>query len=156
MSDDDEPLAGNWTRAKLRGKTAAERYTIWEHAKRKATPDTLHLAATIEALGLPYGPDGGISMDDPRVLEMRDIIESPEGREACLEKTRAGQPALAGVEPMLVKAMGARYGGFSQITVTAGSIVGELMRSEGYDVVGQRKMPPGSVAKTAAIFAPRK
>lgn len=153
---DDEALAGGWTRSKLRAKTLAERYTIWENAKSKGTPDALQLAIVIEQLGEPYGPAGGISMSDPRVLEMRDIIEAPEGRAACLDTTRAGEPALAGVEPMIVAAMGPRYGSFSQMTVTAGSIVGELMRSEGYEVSGQRKMPAGSIAKTAAVFKPRK
>ena len=94
-------------------------------------------------------------MSDPRVIEMREIIESDEGRAACLKATETGLPALAGVEPMIVERMGGRYGAFSQMTVTAGSIVGELMLSRGYKIVGRKKMPEGAVATTAAMWAPR-
>jgi len=32
---------------------------------------------------------------------MREIINAPEGRSACIEATLDGLPAIAGVDPML-------------------------------------------------------
>ena len=57
---------------------------------------------------------------------------------------------------MIVARMGDRYGAFSQMTLTAGGIVGELMHSLGYEVAGRRDMPAGSVAQTAARWEPKK
>ena len=144
--------AGGWNYERLAAKTAEERYNLWRNATSKDTIEAQDLARFIEASGLDYAPTGGISMSDPRVVEMRDVIESPEGVAACLEATALGLPALAGVEPMIVAKMQTRYGSFSQMTVTAGSIVGELMLSKGYRIGAQKKMPGGSVAKTAAFW----
>lgn len=149
-------LARGWTHERLAAKTADERYNVWVNAKAKDTADAQELARFIEASGLEYAPTGGISMSDPRVIEMRDVIESPEGQAACLKATADGLPALAGVERMIVERMGGRYGPFSMMTVTAGSIVGELMLSKGYRIEKQKKMPEGSVAKTAAFWVARK
>lgn len=145
-------LAGGWTYERLAAKTAEERFNVWLNAKAKSAVEAQELARFIEASGLDYAPTGGISMSDPRVLEMRDVIESPEGVAACLRATADGLPALAGVEPMIVARMKTRYGSFSQMTVTAGSIVGELMLGKGYRIASQKKMPVGSVAKTAAFW----
>ncbi len=147
-----EPLPGGWTLQKLKAKTPEERHNVWRNAMARKTPEGLALAQFIEASGLAFAPSGGISMSDPRVLEMRGIIDSPEGRDACVAAVKAGRPALAGVEPLIVAQMGARYGSFSQMTLTAGGIVGEIMPSLGYRKEGQRPMPPGSVAKTAAFW----
>lgn len=149
------PLAGGWTLEKLQARTAEERFNVWSNAKTKGTPEADELASFIESSGLDYAPSGGISMSDPRVLEMRDVIESSEGQAACLQATTNGLPALAGVEPLIVERMGDRYGRFSMMTVTAGSIVGELMLGKGYKIAGQKKMPEGSVAKTAAFWVVR-
>jgi hypothetical protein len=148
-------LAGGWTYERLAAKTAEERYNVWANAKAKGGVEAQELARFIETSGLDYAPTGGISMSDPRVLEMRDVIESPEGVAACLKATADGLPALAGVEPMIVERMKERYGSFSQMTVTAGSIVGELMLSKGYKIASQKKMPAGAVAKTAAVWEAR-
>lgn len=147
-----EVYAGGWTVEKLKAQTAEGRYTIWDRARKLGTPEGDALAHVIATLDVPYAETGGISMSDPRVLEMRDIIESPEGRISCEQATADGLPALAGVEPTLRERMGDRYGAFSQITITAGSIVGELMRSLGYEIISQKPMPEGSVAQTATVW----
>jgi hypothetical protein len=53
---------------------------------------------------------------------------------------------------MIVERMGSRYGQISMTTVTADSIVGELMLSKGFKIGSQKKMPEGSVAQTAAFW----
>ncbi|MDX2336260.1 hypothetical protein [Brevundimonas vesicularis] len=145
-------LAGGWTLEKLQAKSAEERFNVWVNARAKGTSEATELARFIEQSGLDYAPSGGISMSDPRVIEMDDIISSAEGQAACLQATADGLPALAGVEPMIVEQMGSRYGSFSMMTVTAGSLVGSLMLSKGYKIASQKKMPEGSVAKTAAFW----
>jgi len=149
MSDQ---LAGGWTLAKLQARSPEERFTIWENARRKGTPDALALARFIEICGLDYAPTGGISMSDPRVIEMDEIINSPQGRAACLDAVAKGEPALAGVEPLIREQMGSQYGSFSQITVTAGSLVGILMSGLGYAKGPPRPMPKSSIAKSAATW----
>jgi hypothetical protein len=147
-----ETLAGGWTLEKLKAQTPEQRYNLWTNARRIGTPEALKLALFIESSGLNYAERGGISMTDPRVIEMWEIINSPGGRRACVEANDKGLPALAGVEPLIIAKMGERYGSFSQMTVTAGSLVAEVMYGLGYKKGPSRPMPEGSVAKTAVIW----
>lgn len=149
-------LAGGWTYEKLKAKSAEERFRIWENARRKGTPEALDLAEYIQCCGLDLGGRGGMSRSDPRALEMDEVIQSREGRAACLRATEEGLPALAGAEPLIIAKMGDRYGPFSQMTNVAGFLVGSLMLSLGYVISGRGNMPPGSVAKTAATWTPKK
>ena len=150
-----EVFAGGWTLAKLKAKSPEDRYRVWENARRRGDADAMALARLIETSGLEYAEQGGISMTDPRVIEMDEVITSEAGRRACVDATAAGLPALAGVEPLIVERMGDRYASHSQITVTAGSLVGQVMYALGYEKAGQAKMPDGSVAKTAATWRPK-
>jgi hypothetical protein len=145
-------MAVKWTLETLKAKSPEERFTIWQNAKRLGTAEALDLVRFIETSGLDYAPSGGMSRSDPRALEMEEIIQSPEGRAGCLRSTEDGRPALAGVEPLIVAKMGARYGAFSQMTQMAGRLVGDLMLSLGYEVDRQADMPAGSVAQSATIW----
>lgn len=149
-------LAGGWTLEKLKAKSPEDRFNVWVNARRRNTPEALELARVIEESGLDYAETGGISMSDPRVIEMDKIIHSEAGRKACVNAVQNGQPALAGAEPLIVTQMGSRYGAHSQMTVTAGSLIGLLMYSFGYERGPNRKMPDGSVARTAATWTHRK
>jgi hypothetical protein len=83
---------------------------------------------------------------------MREVIYSNGGRAAALAATKAGLPAMAGIDPMLQEALGSDYGPHNMGTHTAGGIVGELMQSLGYKNVGQKPLPDHCVAKTAAVW----
>lgn len=98
---------------------------------------------------------GGLKMDDPLTLQMFDIINSPDGRAACIRTTQAGEPAIAGVDPLLSAALPGQYTGENRATVTAGVLVGELMRMLGYEHAGDRALPQGCVAKTGAYWTAR-
>ena len=74
-----DQLAGGWTLEKLRAKSPEERYTVWINARRNGSVEALELAKFIEASGLEYAPQGGISLSDPRVIEMRDVMSLPRG-----------------------------------------------------------------------------
>jgi hypothetical protein len=152
----NKQLAGGWTFEKLQAKTPEERFNVWVNARRLGTPEALELATFIEGCGLDYGPTGGISMSDPRVVEMDEIINSDAGRTACLKAVQNGEPALSGVERLIVAQMKDRYGAHSQMTVTAGSLVGMLMYSLGYEKGRSRSMPEGSVATQAATWIPKR
>lgn len=157
MSDIDDPvLAGGWTRTKLAARNPEERHGIWKNARDKGTPDAMQLAAVIESLGMITPGTGGLKMDDPLTLRMFDIINSAEGRAACIKANEEGWPAIAGIDPMLRATLGAQYSGENRATVTAGVLVGELMRMLGYQHAGDRSLPEGSVAKTGAHWLPRK
>lgn len=100
----------------------------------------------IDSSGLPLS-DGGIRTDDSAFLEVEEIMWSSEGRAAAVGATASGLPALVGVEPMFVAALGGRYHPHDGGTMNAGYIVGQLMRHLGYVEDGQGKMPMGPSLK---------
>lgn len=144
-----------WTLEKFSALTLEQRYNLWRNAKLKQGDDIAErLVSSIELSGLQYWVGSGTAHDDPLAIEMEEIINSLEGRAACLQATERGEPALAGVEPLIVAKMGARYGAHDQLTVLAGYQVGTLMKALGYKESSKGKMPTGSVAKTAAVWVP--
>jgi len=156
MADtDDQTIAGKWTRNGLAALSVTERHTVWKNARTNDTPQAKKIVEAIESLGLPYFDNSALTNDDPITLNMRDIIFSSDGRAACLKATEQGLPAIAGVDGMLNEALGIDYQGANMGTQTAGSLVGELMKSFGYKKAGMKAMPPGSVAKTGAFWVPR-
>jgi len=143
-----------WTAERLEALSVHDRAALYRNACRMGdTPAGAALKALIETVGLPYSEGGMPASDDPLVLRMREVIFSPEGRSAALEATRAGLPAMAGVDPLLQAELGVDYGSHNWGTVIAGSIVGELMQSLGYRNVKQMALPAHCVAKTAAFWA---
>lgn len=155
MSSSDRVLAGGWTRATLAVRSPEERHRIWGRARKMGDADALELASVIEDLGLMPAGVGGLKMDDPLTLAMFELINRPEGRAACLKATDEGWPAIAGVDPMLRAEFGDQYSPAHRATVTAGILVGELMRILGYEHDGDRDLPPNSVATTGAFWRRR-
>lgn len=78
--------AGGRTREKLEAKTSEERFRVWSNARAKGPLEAEELARFIEESGLNYAPFGGVSMSDPRVLEMRAVIETQRARMIFHEK----------------------------------------------------------------------
>lgn len=144
-----------WTAEKLAGMPVGERHKLWKRARVNGTPEGDELAQMIEQLGLPFSDDACLKMDDPITIKMWQIINSPEGKAACLAAHANGQPAVAGVDPMLNEALGVDYRGDNMATTTAGSLVGELMRAQGYVPARQITMPPGCVAKSGTLWRAR-
>jgi hypothetical protein len=143
-----------WTLDDLEAMSLHDRHTLFKNAVRLShTPEGASLVALIREAGLPFSEDKMPTADDPLVLAMHERVNSPAARSGAVEATKQGLPALAGVEPLIVEALGADYGPHNWGTVIAGSMVGELMQSLGYRKVGRKDMPPGSIAKTAATWA---
>ena len=147
-------LPGNWTHEKLRDLSPKERNRLFESVKATRIGSEEERHALAEAI-IDSGPlDGRTAMtsDNPFLLTMYEVINSPDGRAACLAATDQGLPALAGVEPQIVVALGEAYAATYMATVEAGGMVGALMRELRFERVGQKSMPAGSVAKTAAVW----
>ena len=108
--------------------------------------------ALIDGSGLPMRTGGGMGYDHPIYREMEEVIWSKEGKAAALEAVKAGLPAMTGIDPLLQQRMGSRYSADQQGTLNAGFIVAEMMRVQGYEPEGSAALPPGCVARTAALY----
>jgi hypothetical protein len=147
-------MAKVWTLDDLKNKSVHERADIYRNACRLGhTAEGAALKRLLEGAGLPFSEDGCLTMDDPITIKMYEVINSREGRAAALAAVANGQPALAGIDPMLQVALGSDYGPHNMGTQTAGGLLGELMQSLGYKKTGQKPLPPHCVAKTAATWA---
>lgn len=141
-----------WNKTKLTALNPQERLTLWARARTMVTEEAKALTRNIEELGLPYSDLAGLKMDDPATIKMYEIINSKEGRAACIAATDDGLPAIAGVDHMLSQALGVEYQQDNRGTVTAGILVGQMMTYLGYVQVSKRPLPEGSVAKTGAYW----
>jgi hypothetical protein len=139
----------------LRKMTPEKRAILYQNAVKHRETGGQVIINLIDSSGLPLSA-GGMRMSDPTYLKMQDIAWSTEGRKAAVEATQKGLPALAGIEPLIVVALGDRYHPHDGGTINAGFIVAELMRHIGYVDDGEGKMPDGCVAKTAMKWKLRK
>jgi hypothetical protein len=90
---------------------------------------------------------------DPVGITMRAVIQSDAGTEAMIAATDAGLPALAGVEPLLIEAIGKSYNTETDATLQAGTLVVARMEALGYEKSAKPKpLPEGSVGKAGYVF----
>ena len=128
----------------LKSMSPDGRARLYARARQVRDSGGQQILDLIDELGLPLR-SGGMTAADPVYLEMEEIIWSPAGRSTCLEATKRGEPALAGVEPMIRDRLGPRYHPHDQGTMNAGYIVGSLMKHLGYGPSRAGRMPEGSV-----------
>jgi hypothetical protein len=143
------------TEMQLRAMTPEQRMTVRTRAVRLGGEIGSATVALIDSLNLPLS-SVGMSQDHPLYREMQEIIWSAEGKSAARQAVEDGLPAMAGIDPLLQKLMGDRYGREYQGTMNAGSIVGELMQFLGFKKDGVADLPSGCVAKTAATWRPNR
>ena len=140
---------------KLRAMSVHDGHTIWKRARGMTAPEAKQMVAWIEGLGLPYSDSDCLKGDDPIFIKMYELILSSEGKKAAIEATREGLPAMAYVDPILARVLGVDYASHNMGTTSAGSLVAEMMRTQGYKNTGKKgKLPQGCVAKTAELYAP--
>lgn len=113
------------------------------------------LANKILGLDVEIFIEGGLSEDNPITQKLHEIINSADATLLLIEAVNAGLPALAGIEPTIVAALGRRYSKVNTGTATAGAFVAVKMRHLGYVETKKGQMPEGSVAKSAAMWAPK-
>lgn len=138
-------MAKVYTLEELRTWTPERRLDLYRNAK--ARPDGAYIVEMIDQHGLSLSA-GGLSLNDPVFLKIVDVTWSKEGQAAAVEATKAGLPALAGVDRLLQKELGDRYGKHDLGTASAGSVVAEVMRHLGYKEAGSGACPPDCTAKT--------
>jgi hypothetical protein len=127
------------------------------NAKKRPESDVAAraLVQMIEASGLDYKAGQSVRLDDHIGKAVSRIVFSPEGKQAALEATARGLPALAGLDPLLSRALGPDYGSHNESTVQAGYLVTNMMRQLGYEISGSGSLPSGCTGKTGAVFARR-
>ena len=142
------------TEMQLRSMTPEQRLLVRGRAAKLGGEMGLATVALIDELHLPMS-SGGMSHDNPIYCEMEKIIWSAEGKLAATSAVESGLPAMAGIDPLLQRLMGNRYGREQQGTVNAGVIVGELMKHLGYEKLGEAELPAECIARTAATWRRR-
>ena len=137
----------------IQAMTPAQRRTLYDNAKKLKLPAAQALVDQILSAGLTTNR-GGLTRDHPIIQRLEDVCRSDEARAAAKQASDSGLPALAGVDPILVRELGDDYGSFDT-TGWAGGFVAEEMESQGYRQTRKKQMPAGCVAKTAAFFERR-
>ena len=130
------------------------RRTLYTNAMKHESDEAKTIVRLIADNRLLASKAGGLPHEDPVILAIESIIQSPEGRAAAKAASDAGLPAMAGVDPLLRAGVGDDYGTFDT-TSWAGTFVAAEMESMGYRQTCKKPMPTGSVAKTAAFFERR-
>jgi hypothetical protein len=126
----------------LKKMTPERRAILYQNAIKHRESGGQEIIDLIDSSGLPLS-SGGLRQSDPVYLKIEEIIWSPQGREAAVEATKNGLPALAGVEPLIVAELGDQYSPHNQGTLNAGYVQAELMRHLGYVENGRGEMPEG-------------
>jgi hypothetical protein len=139
-------MAKIYTLEDLRSLSPESRRNLYANAKRH--PEGRYIVDLIEQNGLSLSMPGGLKADDPVYLRIADLVWSPQGREAAIQATKQGIPAVCGVDILLQADLGDQYSSHDQGTNAAGVIVAELMRHLGYKEAGQGSCPNDCRAKT--------
>ena len=143
-----------WTPERIAALPPSKRAKVFVNARRAGTDEGNALADMIRDAGLPFSEGGGISLDHPLVQAMEIIINSDEGKAACVKAVEEGWPPIAGVDPMLAKAFTVDYGKHNMTTNTAGHLVAELMRRLGYNMMDKvGPTPKGCIAQSGELWS---
>jgi hypothetical protein len=89
---------------------------------------------------------------DTTAMEIRQIVQSADGRNAAIKATQNKSPALSGVDHLLRERLGNRYKIADRGTAWAGVFVAELMRELGYSAGTRRRCDGESLAQTAILW----
>lgn len=143
-----------YTIEKLRNMSAASLSQLYTNALKSNRLEAAELVSLIESLDTEIVFETGLSADHPIYRQLEEIINSDEAQGLLIDAAAAGLPGLAGVEPLIVKKMGAKYSKTNTGTKTAGAFVAIKMRQLGYNSSIDGPMPAGSVAKRALIWEP--
>ncbi len=143
-------MAKVYTLEELRSWTPERRRQLYLNAK--ARPEGAYIVEMIDEHGLSLST-GALSSNDPLYHRMVDIAWSKAGKEAAVEATKQGLPALCGVDRLLREQLGDLYHKHNMGTFSAGGAVAEVMRHLGYKQVGTGKCPESCVARTGIMWA---
>jgi hypothetical protein len=152
-----------YTFEKLEKMSAKERRDALNNNKSKLSdPKFAELAsfniALIESSGLGHASEKQLEHGDWQLREIEIIINDPANEAAMLKAVAQGEPPLGAIEHLIATKLGNEYRSKRRDTVEAGYLVAKRLYALGYEKIegGDKKMPPGSVAKTAATFRKKK
>jgi hypothetical protein len=151
----EEVFIGGWTRARLRQRSQNERYAVWKRARALHSAEGNHLARAIELLGLPYAEPEPLPEGDPLLARMREVVSSAAARDAAVEATLDGLPAMAGVDALLHDQIGEDYRLNPAAIPTAQALVADLMTGLGYREAGAKALPMRHVARSGVFWKRR-
>ena len=139
-----------WNIERLTAMSPDERWNLYANAMRMGTPEAKALLLLIDGSGLALSKGGGLPAEHPTIKAIREVVMSPEGVQAGVNAIKAGQPALAGVDPLLQ----AEVPGYSAPDTHswAGTFVAEAMEIAGYQRTTAGPLPATCRAKTAMRF----
>ncbi|MEO7026030.1 MAG: hypothetical protein ABI056_00580 [Caulobacteraceae bacterium] len=148
----EEVFIGGWTRRSLRERSQTERHQVWHRARALHSAEGNHLARAIERLGLPYREPEALAADDPLGARIGEILATTAARDAALEATLDGLPAIAGVDGLLHQQLGEAYRRSPAAVAAAQIWVGDLMRGLGYVEHGEKPLPPRCIARNGVFW----
>ena len=94
-------------------------------------------------------------MDQEVYRAVARLVNSADGIRRAVRATNEGQPALAGVDPLLRQELGSEYDRANNGTWWAGFAVTQLMRDLGFVEAGTGQCPPGCVAGQGIVWKPK-
>jgi hypothetical protein len=144
-----------WTLEKLQSLSLKQREALFDNARAKDTPEAQEIISLMVDNDLLVREGGGLPREHPTIQLMEEVIRSQEGRAEAKKAAEQGQPAMAGIDPLLQAALGNAYGQHDT-TSWAGTLTAEIMAEAGYVQTRKAPLPPACVAKTAAFFEGRK
>ncbi|HEY1605227.1 MAG TPA: hypothetical protein VGF77_06480 [Allosphingosinicella sp.] len=144
-----------WTLEKLRSLSLKQRETLFDNARKNDTPEGREIIDLLVEHDLLVREGGGLRREHPIIQRMEEVIRSEDGRAAAKKEADNGLPAMAGIDPLLVVALGSDYG-HHDTTSWAGTLTAEIMAEAGYVQTGKKALPETCVAKTAAFFERRR
>ena len=147
-------MAVPWTKERLEGLSHKELSTLYERALTMDGDDARDVVELVQQHGLLSRLGGGYHRGHRIIQAIERVCRSPAGRDAASAAVQSGEAPMAGVDPLLVDALGSEYG-HRDTASWAGTFVAEEMEAEGYVRDGRKPLPSDCVAKTAAFFRPR-
>ena len=140
-----------WTREKIEALSPQRRGALFDNAQASPTDEAKRIIDLMVEHDLLIRNRDGLPRKHPIIQTIERIVRSPEGIEAGKAASDDGLPAIAGVDRMLVEALGEKYGTYDT-TSWAGTFMNDVMVEAGYIQTKKKHMPRGYVAKYAAFF----
>lgn len=112
----------------------------------------------LETSGLAVAADRELRDGDWQLRKIEMIINATANEALLLNAVAQGEPPLGAIEHLIREALGNEYRSDRKDTVHAGDLVAKRLYALNYEKIigGEKRMPAGSIAKTAATFRKRR
>lgn len=118
----------------------------------KLGDDARYNVALILNSGLKIAPERELADSDWQVRKMEIIINSPANESLMLDAVSRGMPPFGVIEPLIRAELGEEYKVDRNDQYYGTSLVARRLEALGYNKAGSKRMPPGSLTKTALTF----